>query len=254
MSFKKTMIIAVAFSSAFAFQSLAHPPERSGHPMQRIFQQLDLSLSQKQDLRSLMTTTHRDLAIYREDMAALRAELDDLTDSDDFTASTVIEIFSRYQPVMREMARQRLTSIQQVESILTSEQQVKMLELHEKRADRPWDNHQQERAEKMLSKVSEKLGIDETQSDILDALTQVFATRHAIHEIRRTFLDTLKTLELSGSVTDAEFELRFTEFYSGIVAASLQHVTAKRTLFPLLTEEQRRILQEMRDKRPPKGD
>lgn len=246
MSVKMFKMVVVAVSGLVAFSAMAHPPEGEQHPVRWMARQLDLTLAQKQDLRTLMQRSRQDAGVYMEDLEAMRRELHDLVIADTFDTQMVAEIMARYKPVMLSMAQQRDLHMQQMLNLLSAEQRQKLANLHQQQGQR--GQLPQRRQQRMLARLLEKLAITEDQTSLIQALKDTVEKRGQVQRVKKSFMQSLRAARAQDSIDDSGFNGLFEDFYEKLVDTATLAVAAARELMPMLTDEQRRVLQELKQR------
>lgn len=249
MSVKKLSVIAVVCASIFAVASQAHVHENKAHQMRWIAKELELSRSQKQDLRAMMRQGMQDISVFHEDLKGLRSELQALVSSDDFQHASVVTIYESYRPTLLQMAQQKLQNFEQVQEILTASQQEKLSELLSSREQNGISDRMARRQGKMLTRLLDKLDIPEEDLDTINAVTNMVSKRWFVHSTKRDFFASLQVAAVNGVLEEDNFDTAFNAFYDALVEASIEAIEAARQTMPLLSAEQKAVLQEIASKR-----
>ncbi len=239
---KRTLAIillgAISVGSAIA--------EPNQHPMQRFkyaMQQLDLSFSQKQDIRAVMRTSREDMRLYREDMRLVRNQIGDLVTSESYSPEAVAAVVQDNKNLFSAMGWQRYSTMQQVKAVLDESQQAKLIDIMSKPKQRDANKREQRKA-----RFLQGLGVDaEAQPEIVAAWEQVMATRKALHQFKRS-LATQVQPDMQDSQWQALFESTYPDLQQAIVAKANAHYE----FWQLLDEQQQEKWQQFKQKRAAK--
>ena len=211
----------------------------------RIFYNLDLSDTQKQDISQIMRDTKENNRVYKGEMEALKQELDlllALPEWDAQRAELIVRArINSSQQLQLNMAEAKHSAFQ----ILNEDQQQEFIS----RTSSRWEGEKTKRSEKRLLRMQKRLGLSEEQ----------IAEAEAIIEQQRDSLEAYKSEAKAhraserALITTEDFDAEaYTELNEAIaesrVAAGLIKLKARYDLAQLLTDEQRAKAEADREK------
>lgn len=138
-----TAIVMGLGLSSFAVSAGEHRYDRDSrskhHKM--MMHKLDLTDSQKEQLKAFKETKRESMRSVRAEMKALKKELRQLMQSEELDRGQLANVLQRQASVKAEMMVQKHAAHKNMRSILTDEQRAKMKELREKAQERHQKRH-----------------------------------------------------------------------------------------------------------------
>lgn len=236
----KRVVLSMFLMGAISTSVVAHELPAPMAKFKSVMQELDLSFSQKMDIRSIVKSTREDMKVYREDMQAMRTSIEQLVKSDNYSEEAVLAEIVAREALMKTMASQRLSTKTQVLALLTDEQAEQFKTLMAQRSDVDPDKVAQRK-----QKLYEKLELDvTTDADLIAALDAVIESRKTMGALRKSFSQMQVGIS-DQAQWDADFAEHFDEIANSMVAAATTH----RELWLMLDEEQREVMEKFAEKR-----
>lgn len=135
--------IAALFAGAFAIAPAEAGPNHKHHANKHrthgemhILKKLDLSDEQKAEVKAIMKNAKEQKAALREPLKAYKQALRDLVNSPDYSEQAVRSLHAQYQNVFADKVVIKANAANQVNAVLTPEQQAKKAEIKEKMKQR----------------------------------------------------------------------------------------------------------------------
>ena len=114
----------------------AHAKKHHAHGEMHILKKLDLSDEQKAEVKAIMKNAKEQKAALREPLKAYKQALRDLVNSPDYSEQAVRSLHAQYQNVFADKVVIKANAANQVNAVLTAEQQAKKAEIKEKMKQR----------------------------------------------------------------------------------------------------------------------
>lgn len=236
----KRVVLGMFLMGAVNTSAVSHEIREPMAKFKSVMQELDLSLSQKMDIRSIVKSTRGDMKVYREDMQTLRNTIERLVKSDNYSEEAVLTEIVAQEAVMKAIASQRFSTKSQVLAVLTDEQAEQFRSLMAQQPQIDSDKIAQRK-----QKLYEKLELDATEdADIIAALDAVMASKKAMREVRKSFAQTQVDVT-DQAQWDANFAVHFDDIANSMVATASSH----RELWLMLDEELREVMEKIAKKR-----
>lgn len=103
-----------------------------GNKMMHVVEKLDLSKEQRTSIWKIMDQQKDTMRANREEMYSIHTALRDAAGSDNYDEDKVRELANKKASMMSDMIVQRTQSMNQIQKLLTQEQQVKFNEIQDR--------------------------------------------------------------------------------------------------------------------------
>ncbi|GLR72329.1 Spy/CpxP family protein refolding chaperone [Agaribacter marinus] len=161
---KKILLAAAIGSILFASAGVYAQPSGKDEIIS-MFKQLDLSRSQKQEVRAIMQQLREDNSLYAADKSEIKLQIDSLFALDTWDSALANGIVDMQILSSTQTALNIATAKHQAFQVLTDEQKT---ELSEKTPS----TNKQKSAQKKIAKLSRRLNLSETQDADLESLME----------------------------------------------------------------------------------
>ncbi|WP_102794619.1 Spy/CpxP family protein refolding chaperone [Bowmanella denitrificans] len=231
------LVVGLTFGAAVQ----AKEPPR-GH-LFKMFEALQLSEQQRQDIRTLFKQGREDMGVFREDRRAIHEQMQVLIKADNWdaqAAQTLLEQSSAdRQAAMWGKAQMR----QAVWQVLTSDQREQWQDIQEQRFDGP-------RGEPFNGRWLKKLELTDEQQQKLETLqVAASAARQQSQTLRQGFADAELDLIEQGKLNEQNWQALYNQYQPQFLNLELQKLAQRHDFYQLLSEDQRSALQQRMEKR-----
>ncbi len=238
-------ITAIALCSSLVLSSYALAKPQHGEHMQkmkRMFSQLSVTDTQKQDIRQIMKQGFADSKVNMLDKKAFKAELGALVRSSTWDAEAVEALLVQGQT---QFAPNKLSQAQNkhaVWNVLTPEQQAQLIQLKEERKakqDAATDGPKKGKKNKKKGKKGGKLNLTDAQKESMAAIRNAAKTdAAAVKERLKAFKLAEKSLIQSPDFSAEAWTSLHSQYKNDFLAAALIKTKAKHDSWNVLTPEQ----------------
>lgn len=245
---KKSVLIlsGIAFATLFNASSMARPGSGHHEQLRSIFRQLDLSFSQRQDIRAIFSAGKEDMRVYHQDIRTMRGDIKDLLQSDNYNTQAVMDILQDNKSVLQSLATQKLSNKRGIKQILSQEQRLKFEELVQNKLE----NRPQRDGERRKQKLIEKLALTEAQLDTVEPLLeQVRTSRQALMVLFKEYRQAQRTFVVSDELDQEQWLANFDAYFEQFMLQVAAVTDAKHALIQVLSEEQVETLMAMGKRR-----
>lgn len=244
---KKQLAIMTTLA-CFAFASIpaAMAKPSHGNPKDdlRILKQLDLSVQQKQDIKTLIQQSRADNKVVRSDTDSFKAQMDTLMNMPIWDETMAKQLISEQITQSQQIRLNRAKTKHQIFTLLTAEQQNA---LQEKMTNK--DKKSRKGKKKMEKRMAKKLDLSDAQKEQLSIIKD--ETKSQLSDLKaagETFKQAERAL-IQSEVFDEEAWLALDESsIENMLAHRLIKTKAKYQQEALLTAEQKAIAKKMREK------
>ena len=249
---RATLFLSLVLSASVASGVAVAGPKQHGHKqLNAVLQQLDLSISQKQDIRQAFREGRQNMHMYREDMQDVREQMKSLVQSDDWQPEAVAAVIEQRSELMEQLALNRAQKKHLVWNLLTDEQQQKLDELMDpkNREGREFDG---------LQKI-QSLGLSAEQQAEFDLIkANIEQTKAEFTSLMASHKAAEKALIQADEFDQAAWQALVDGQQENFTTIALTMAQGRHQIWNLLTEEQRETMlsfkKERRGKRKGKGE
>ncbi|MGJ8681243.1 Spy/CpxP family protein refolding chaperone [Paraglaciecola sp.] len=244
--------LAVCSSLVFAAQTFAKPEQgQRQHQMKRILSKLDITDTQKQDIKQIMQQARGDQNVSREDVKSFRQELAALIHAEDFDQDAIEALLTSKQEQRANAGLRQAQNKHAVWNLLTTEQQTQFANIiaeHKAKAEEGAGKRKKgsKGPKSQKRKMAKRLGLDEAQKTQLASIkTQTKESAGELKANLKAFKQAERTLIHSAEFSaDAWASLHQTH-QADFLAKAILEAKTKHQIWNVLTEEQQEKAQKM---------
>ena len=237
--YKSLLTLTVSALITFGASAGHHP---GPHHQMALLKQLDLSREQRQDVRQLMRQGRQDVAVYREDLRAVRQQMQALIKAESWDEAAVKDLLEERQPLMAQLALTRANKKHQVWQVLSDEQQAEFEALMQDREPREFSDRQQ--------KMLERLDLSDAQQQQIDQIrTENAANKAAFRQLRQDLKQAEAELIKADSFDQDAWQGLRAEYQQVFADYALKGLYARHQVWQVLSDEQQAEAEQRMQKR-----
>ena len=240
-TFARKLLLPLAIGLSLGATVQAKEPPHG--PMHKMFEELQLSEQQRQDIRTLFRQSREDRRVFREDGQILHEQKQALIEAPSWDEQAALALLSEAQAERRTAMWARAQMDQAVWNLLTEEQREVWADMQEERFDRP------DRAP-FSGRWLKKLGLsDEQQATLAELQAQAKANREQNLSLMQAFDGQELALIEKASLTEAAWQSLYEQYQPQFQTAALQRLKQRYDFYHLLTAEQQVKLEQFKQRR-----
>jgi protein CpxP len=238
--FKKIIApLTLSLSLLLSATVLSSPMEHRDHGMRQILSQLDLSQSQRQDIRQLFKEGHADQQLFREDKHQFRQQLHSLIKRSDWDEAAVASLLKSQQQQKILLDLQRATSKHKLWLLLSPEQQDKLSSLLAQ-------NQPKERPQAEGFTLLSKLALSaEQRTQIAELENKMQQTRASQASVHQTFAAAERALLTKTEFDQAAWQSLQQTLHSEMLSSAVASAHTRNQIWNLLNDEQQQQMVEL---------
>ncbi|GGO65739.1 Spy/CpxP family protein refolding chaperone [Bowmanella pacifica] len=245
-SFAKKLLLPLTIGLSLSAAVQAKEPPRG--PMFKMFDELQLSAQQRQDIRTLFKQGREDRQVFRQDGQLLREQKQAVIEAADWDQQAALALLSEEMTARRAAMWARAQMDQAVWNLLTESQREVWAEMQEEGFDRP------ERTP-FNGRWLRKLDLNEAQQQALSELqAQAKMSREKNQDIRERFAEQQLALIEQGGLTEQAWTSLYEQYQSQFQAAALEGLKQRHGFYHLLTAEQQAKLEQFKQRHKARKD
>lgn len=245
-SFAKKLLLPLTIGLSLSATVQAKEPPRG--PMFKMFDELQLSAQQRQDIRILLKQGREDRQVFRQDGQLLREQNQAVIEAADWDQQAALALLSEAMTARRAAMWARAQMDQAVWNLLTEVQREVWAEMQEERFDRP------ERTP-FNGRWLRKLDLSEAQQQALSELqAQAKMNREKNQDSRERFAEQQLALIEQGGLTEQAWTRLYEQYQSQFQAAALEGLKQRHGFYHLLTAEQQAKLAQFKQRHKARKD
>lgn len=248
---KTITAIAVCSSLILSVQAYAKP-EQGKHrsAMKKVFSQLSISDTQKQDIKQIMQQARGDRDISKPDMKGFKQEFNALVRSESWDAQAVETFLANKQSQKAEAGLRKAQNKHAVWNVLNAEQQAEFVNImSERKAKAEAGEGKKSRKNKGKSKkgkMAKRLGLDEAQKDQMAAIkSQAKESASELKTSLKSFKQAERALIQSAEFTADAWTNLHQQHQADFLAMAVLKANTKHQMWNVLTAEQQEKAQKM---------
>lgn len=248
----KKIVVAIAVCSTLVFtaQGLAKAGHgHNKHAMKKMFSQLSITDTQKQDLKEIFKQSREDKGLLKTDMKAFQQSLNALVQTNDWDQAAVEALLSEKQTQSTGSSLQQAQNKHAIWNILDDEQRAEFTNLMSQKKERAKGKKSDKREkhkQKWESKKAEKLGLDTEQTAHIDSIkAQTKEDMSVLREKLKAFKQAEKALIASETFDASAWQILREEYQADFVAVGLLKEKSRHDVWNILSEEQQTTMQRM---------
>lgn len=236
----KKIVLTTALGT-LTLAALAKPfPHHDGE--RAIFKQLDLSVSQKQDLRQIMREGRDDANVYHQDLKSLKDQMKALVTANEWDETAALALLQEQAPLMEALAMLKAERKVQAWEVLDENQQEAFLALADNREAEMGEGREWRRLSKLDLSAEQESAIAAIKADAEEHRQGARATRQALR-------DGVRGLIANNSFTADSFKALYAQYEDDILQAGLARAHTRHQVWNILTEEQQAEVAQKMEKR-----
>ena len=227
---RATLMISLLLTASISV--VAGPRHHDHKQLNTVLQQLELSSSQKQDIRQTFKEGRQNMRIYQQDMRDVHQQMKTLIQSDEWLPEVVAGVIEQRTDLMQQVALNRAQKQHRVWNLLSQAQQQKFAELMvaEQRQPREFGG---------LDKI-ESLGLSEQQqADFALIKANIEQTKTQFKTARESLKVAEKALIRANEFDQEAWQALFDEQQESFAEMALVMAHNRHQIWNLLNESQR---------------
>lgn len=238
----KRLLFAFTISATLSLAAMSaaanerHSGERS---MKAHLAQLDLSMTQKMQIRRQLRDTRGELSVYREDFRKLLQDGNSLMASGNLQPSALSALLDQYQPTIKNMVKSRAKVKHIIWQILDSEQRANAEKLKQEKIA----NFSADKFESRLTTRLESMALTEAQQQpVMAALEELARRREKMRQQMADFLQQQQSIIHASEFDETQWQVVFDVHFPQFLSLASDMVAGRQSLRQLLTPEQQEKL------------
>ena len=240
---RATLILSLLLTASISV--VAAPKHHDHKQINAVLQQLELSNSQKQDIRQAFREGRQNMRLYQEDMRDIHQQMKSLIQSDEWLPEVVAGVIDQRADLMQQVALNRAQKKHRVWNLLSDAQQQKFTTLMapENRSPREFGG---------LEKI-ESLGLSaQQQADFAVIKANIEQTKAEFKTTREALKSAEKALIQAEEFDQGAWQALFDGQQESFAEMALVMAHNRHQIWNLLTESQREEMASFRKER--RGD
>ncbi len=216
-------------------------------PLKEVLSQLDLSVQQRNDMRTLMKQSREQARIYKQDVKNIQGQIQEQIQAPQFDKATVQSLIEQRQKLQSEVALLNAQNRHQMWQQLSTEQQQKFNQLMESKGnDRTKQADRQRNPMRMLAALDLS---DEQESQFQQWLAEEKPKNQALHQQLKAFKRAEKELIQQSEFDPQAWQAIDQQQKSVQAQLALNHSETRNRIWNALSETQQQKLQKLTHKR-----
>lgn len=230
--------------SCLSLHSVAGPKADEFRHLHAVFKEIDITRSQRIDIRQLARQLREDVSVYRADKKAFLESLTALIEADEFDETAVTQLLTDNLSTQQAVGLLRAQFKHDVWVLLTEEQQANAEALFEQR------EFDADAVEDKLERLYEKLELTDEQIVQADAIfDQLQTEKAALTAVLATYKEAERAIITADTFSADDWNALFNANSATFVELKLTRITAMAEFKSILTDAQLASLEDFGSRR-----